>query len=148
MRQVQHETGIVKETIVFYFTDTEATLQCGQVLQNVASPQNMRCVWNTTNVCPYTAVSVQTGVRLVFTHVNTAPYARGHTSQSRLGNVCSRDTILCHGAQQCFAAGYSTPRILSDSTGRQKINSLFIIFLILPKSRDPLWPGTFGTPCI
>jgi hypothetical protein len=47
-RQVQHETEIVNETIVFYFTDTEAKLQsddptCERCLQEDESATHTLC---------------------------------------------------------------------------------------------------------
>jgi hypothetical protein len=45
----------------------ETTLQCGQLRQNVTSPQNNTCIWNAAKLCTFFTASVQTGVHLVRT---------------------------------------------------------------------------------
>jgi hypothetical protein len=71
-RQVQHKTGIVNETAMLECDRKETTLQCGQVWRHVASPRNHTCVQDT--ICTFSAVSVQTGVRLV-AHTSTCEYS-------------------------------------------------------------------------
>jgi hypothetical protein len=70
----------VKEILVLQETETDTTGNTNSeqnycvlmylyrnnvtVWQSVASQQNHTCVWNTTKVCTFTKLSVQTGVRL------------------------------------------------------------------------------------
>jgi hypothetical protein len=44
--QVQHETGIVNETIRLYCACSEAVLQNDQLWHKVSSPQKHTCVWS------------------------------------------------------------------------------------------------------
>jgi hypothetical protein len=47
---VLHDTGLVKETIIFLCARTETMAQCGQLWQSVARQQNHTCLLNTINL--------------------------------------------------------------------------------------------------
>jgi hypothetical protein len=81
-------------------------LQRSQLWQNVVGPQNHKCVWNTTKVCTFIEVSVQTGVCFV---AHTCEYS---TVRYRAVSLM----WWLHMWHECFMASYCKPWISNDPT--------------------------------
>lgn len=100
-RQVQNETGIVNENVVFYCTHNKTVMQ-----SNIGKVLEAHKTTHTCGVPQRSAHSQQEMFELVSTllptHVNMAAHARAHTSQRTDG-------------RQYFAVGYRTWRTSSDS---------------------------------
>jgi hypothetical protein len=54
----------------------------------------------------------------LFAHINMAPYA-GTSSHNVIEVMVAHTAQIFFGVQLCFAAGYRTPLIVSDPTGRK-----------------------------